>query len=152
MIRTRNRLWLCSVLLAGILCFIWGNSLLPAELSQAFSDWVKALLVHGSGAAGNTGCGMLRKIAHFTEFTALGIVLGWLFGMLGKKMHWPFLLGFGTACMDETIQHFSPGRAPGIRDVAIDTAGVAVGIGLLLTGYYLLRKRKNNLFLEENKI
>ena len=150
MIRTRKRLWLCSVLLAGILCFIWGNSLLPAELSQAFSDWVKALLVHGSGAAGNTGCGMLRKIAHFTEFTALGIVLGWLFGMLGKKMHWPFLLGFGTACMDETIQHFSPGRAPGIRDVAIDTAGVAVGIGLLITGYHLYKKRKQYLLLEEN--
>ena len=143
MIRTRKRLWLCSVLLAGILCFIWGNSLLPAEISQAFSDWVKALLFRGSGDELQTGSGILRKIAHFTEFTALGMALGWLLGMLGKKTHWPFLLGFGAACMDETIQRFSAGRSPAIRDVAIDTAGVAVGIGLLLTGYYLLRKRKN---------
>lgn len=150
MIRTANRLKLCSVLLAGILIFIWGNSMLPAEVSQAFSDWVKGLLFRGSGAAGGSGSGLLRKIAHFTEFTALGMVLCWLFGMLGKKMRWPFLLGFGVACIDETIQHFSAGRAPAIRDVAIDTAGVAVGIGLLITGYHLLRKRKHNLLLEEN--
>ena len=143
MIRTKKRLWLCSVLLAGILCFIWGNSLLPAEISQAFSDWVKALLFRGSGGELQTGSGILRKIAHFMEFTALGMALGWLFGMLGKKTRWPFLLGFGAACMDETIQRFSAGRSPAIRDVANDTAGVAGGIGLLLTGYYLLRKRKN---------
>ena len=150
MIRTDKRLRLCGVLLAGVLCFIWGNSLLPAEISQAFSDWVKGLLFPASGAVGNTGSGLLRKIAHFTEFTALGIVLCWLFAMLEKKMYCPLLTGMIVACVDETIQHFVPGRSPGIRDIAIDTAGVAVGIGLLMTGYYLFRKRKQYLLLEEN--
>ena len=150
MIRTDKRLRLCGVLLAGILCFIWGNSLLPAEISRAFSDWVKGLLFPASGAAGNIGSGLLRKIAHFTEFTALGMALGWLFAMLEKKMYCPLLLGTAVACVDETIQHFVPGRAPGIRDIAIDTAGVAVGIGLLMTGYHLFRKRKQYLLLEEN--
>ena len=60
--------------------------------------------------------------------------------MLEKKMYWPFLLGFGVARMDETIQRFSPGRSPAFRDVAIDAAGVAVGIGLLITDYHLYRK------------
>lgn len=143
MIRTTVRMRLCTVLLIGILGFIWGNSLLPAEISQAFSDWVKGLLFPASGGEVQTGSGLLRKIAHFTEFTALGMTLCWLFAMLGKKMHWPFLFGIGVACMDETIQHFVPGRASAIRDIAIDTAGVAVGIVLLMTGYILLRKIKN---------
>ena len=150
MIRTGKRLRLCAVLLIGILGFIWGNSLLPAEISQAFSDWVKQLLFPASGAAGKVGSGLLRKIAHFTEFTALGTVLGWLFGMLEKKLYWPLLLGTVAACVDETIQCFVPGRGPGIRDIAIDAAGVAVGIGLLMTGYYLFKQRKQYLLLEEN--
>jgi VanZ family protein len=136
--------------LIGILGFIWGNSLLPAEISQAFSDWVKALLFPASGGEIQTGSGLLRKIAHFTEFTALGMALGWLFAMLEKKMYCPLLLGMAVACVDETIQHFVPGRSPGIRDIAIDTAGVAVGIGLLVTGYHLYKKRKQYLLLEEN--
>ena len=44
MIRTDKRLRLCGVLLAGILCFIWGNSLLPAEESANLSGFVSGLL------------------------------------------------------------------------------------------------------------
>ena len=148
--RTDRRIRLCTALLVCNLIFIWGNSLLPAEISRAFSDWVKGLLFPASGAAGNIGSGLLRKIAHFTEFTALGMTLGWLFAMLEKKMYCPLFFGMGVACIDETIQRFVPGRSPGIRDIAIDTAGVAVGIGLLITGYHLYKKRKQYLLLEEN--
>ena len=144
MIRTRKRLWLCSVLLAGILCFIWGNSLLPAEISRAFSDWVKGLLFPASGAAGNIGSGLLRKIAHFTEFTALGMTLGWLFAMLEKKMYCPLFFGMGVACIDETIQMFVPGRGPGLLDVGIDACGVLMGMLLLNTAYFLKRKQTNS--------
>ena len=44
MIRTDKRLRLCYCLLVLNLAFIWGNSLLPGEVSDAFSDWVKELL------------------------------------------------------------------------------------------------------------
>ena len=80
----------------------------------------------------------------------MGMTLGWLFAMLEKKMYCPLFFGMGVACIDETIQHFIPGRSPGIRDIAIDTAGVAVGIGLLIAGYHLYKKRKQYLLLEEN--
>ena len=46
MIRTDKRLRLCITLLVCNLIFIWGNSLLPGEISGAFSDWVKSLLAH----------------------------------------------------------------------------------------------------------
>lgn len=140
MIRTRTRLRLCLALLSVIVIFIWGNSLLPGEISDAFSNWVGKLLgLTGTG----TGGGRLRKIAHFTEFCALGMCLCWLFGMLTPGKLRPILLplaaGFFIACIDETIQMFVPGRGPGIKDVGIDTAGVFAGI-VFITIVYQVKK------------
>ena len=87
---------LCSVLLLCNLVFIWGNSLLPAEVSGQISGTLKALLdgVFTPGeAVPSGGDGLLRKCAHFAEFGALGLLLGWLFGMLGKKRLPAFALG-----------------------------------------------------------
>ena len=151
MIRTEKRLRICICLLVCNLIFIWGNSLLPGELSQAFSDWVKALiarLLPGSVSA-DSGGGLLRKIAHFTEFTALGAVLAWLFGMLRKKRRWPFLWGVAAACVDETIQVFVPHRGPGLKDVAIDSCGVLTGLILLHIGHTYLKKRSTQQILED---
>ena len=120
MIRSGSRLRLCRVLLVLILAFIWGNSLMPAELSHSFSQWVKTLLTRflsGDGAETGEGSGLLRKMAHFAEFTALGLCLTWRGGMLGKKMGRTFLAGVAVAAVDETIQRFVPGRNASILDV-----------------------------------
>lgn len=141
--RTDTRLRLCITLLICNLIFIWGNSLLPGEVSGAFSDWVKWILAQlFSGAPGGpTGGGLLRKIAHFTEFAALGMCLAWLHGMLQKGRLQPFLWGVLAAAVDETIQRFVPDRGPSIRDVCIDSAGVLTGIVLLWLGHNYLKKR-----------
>lgn len=151
MIRTDKRLRLCTVLLILILAFIWGNSLMPGEISQAISNWVQNLLMDSilDGNGNPEGNGILRKIAHFTEFTALGVCLGWLFGMLQKKKAWPFLCGVAAACIDETIQVFVPERAPGLRDVLIDSCGVLTGIILLYLGHTYFQKRSTNRPLED---
>ena len=149
--RTENRLRLCTALILLNLTFIWGNSLLPGELSGAFSDWVKELL---SGllpwmGPGSGGTGLLRKLAHFTEFAMLGMLLRWFWGMLQKGALPALGCGFLAACLDETIQRFVPDRGPSLRDVGIDTCGVAVGILLLWLGYTVVRKRTKNNPLEE---
>jgi VanZ family protein len=51
--------------------------------------------------------------------------------------------GFLTACVDETIQRFVPDRGPSIFDVGIDTAGVAVGIAILLFIYFIRKRKKS---------
>ena len=143
MIRTKNRMRLCLCLLIANLAFIWGNSLLPAEVSKAFSDWVHGLLsqvLPGGSGGGTGGSGLLRKLAHFAEFCALGFLLGWLFGMLRRGTLRPFLWGVAVACADEALQFLAPQRGPGIRDVCIDAAGVAAGILLLLFGHSLWKK------------
>ena len=149
--RTDRRLRLCITLLICNLIFIWGNSLLPGEISGAFSDWVKSILakILPVGPDEDSGGGLLRKVAHFTEFTALGMCLGWLHGMLGKGKVKPFLWGMLAAAADETIQMFVPDRGPAVKDVCIDSAGVLTGIILLWVGYHHFKKRFAKLSLED---
>ncbi len=137
MIRTDKRLRLARLWLAGNLVFIWGNSLLPGEVSGAISEWVRAILaalLPGDGPI-TQGGGLLRKIAHFTEFASLGACLGWLAGMRQKPWYVPVSLGILAAVLDETIQIFVPQRGPSVRDVGIDSLGVLVGMTILTIGH-----------------
>ena len=155
MIRTDKRLRLCAALLILNLAFIWGNSLMSAEASLAFSNWVKSLLDFLSGApeSGVEGSGLLRKVAHFGEFACLGMLLTWLAAMVGERgLHlfaMPLFGGMAAACVDETIQVFVPNRGPGLIDVWIDTCGTAAGMMLLLIGHHYIQKRKHKNKLEE---
>lgn len=151
---TKKRLFLCSLLLCVNLAFIWGNSLLPGSVSAAFSGWLRdllALLLPGSSGNSNSGHGLLRKLAHFTEFCTLGMLFSWLYAMVTKKpwqqLLFPFFCGVLAACVDETIQLFVPDRGPGIKDVGIDTLGVTLGIVII---YF--RKRKKSKYLEEQTL
>ncbi len=144
----QNRKGIATALVCANLLFIWGNSLLPATVSGAISGWVKemlGLLLDGFGPEVQ-GEGPLRKLAHFLEFCSFGLLLGWRISM-DRKNKWilPTLsLGVSVACVDELLQHLSPGRAPRITDVGIDTSGLLLGIGLLLLGKYIISKKQNN--------
>jgi len=139
MVKTKTRLTLCITLLCCNIAFIWGNSLMTAEVSRAFSTWVKEILsvLFAEGGAEESGGGdhLLRKLAHFTEFACLGACLSWLVRMVRPKS-WeyyglPLIGGCLVACVDEIIQNFVPGRGPGLLDVGIDTLGVCLGIVLI---------------------
>jgi len=146
MIRTERRWRICTALLIANLVFIWGNSLLPGEISGALSDWLKDILasILPGGDSKPSGGGLLRKLAHFTEFAALGMLLTWRMGMLQKHPGFALLFGGLAACVDETLQRFVPDRGPSIRDVGIDTCGVIVGMALLITGHHLLKRKLYN--------
>ena len=147
--RTKPRLWINSGLIIGILCFIWGNSLLPGEDSGQLSGFVGMMLqklLPFLDLQNEIGLHLLRKAAHFSEFAALGMSLAWLFGMLSKQrllsLALPLLSGAGAAAIDETIQLFSPNRGPSIKDVGIDTAGVITGIAVLTLLHCLYKRMK----------
>lgn len=151
MIRTRRRMRLCITLLILNLLFIWGNSLMPGEVSGAISLWVKSLLFPSGAGDPQAGHGLLRKVAHFTEFGCLGAILCWMVSMLGKRPWYSLIYSILAACADEGIQCFVPDRGPGIRDVLIDTAGATLGMLLLLAGYAGHKKRKQKLSKENTK-
>ena len=145
MIRTKKRMTICCALTALCLAFIWGNSLLPGNVSGAISDEVEHILetlLTEVEALPEESPVPLRKAAPFTEFTALGLCLTWLFGMLRKGRLSAFLCGWAVACVDESIQIFVPDRGPSLGDVGIDTCGVLTGLLLLSIGYHCLCKRK----------
>ena len=137
---------LCTVLIVLNLAFIWGNSLVKGETSDGMSGaimlWVNSFL--GLDEAGAEALHyLIRKAAHFTEFTCLGALLAWRCRLNGetRPMLLPSLLGMAAALADESIQLFTPDRGPRLTDVWIDTSGVVTGILLLTLGHHLIKKR-----------
>ena len=140
----KKRKALCCALLALNLALIWGNSTLPGGVSMELSDGFLALLSQGLPALAVIGSILIRKLAHFSEFACLGLLLGWLLSPEGgfRGFAAPALLGTLAACVDETIQRFVPGRESSLIDVWIDIFGVCAGILLLRLGYRCIRRRK----------
>lgn len=79
---------------------------------------------------------IIRKIAHFSIYTLVGLLLMGLLSTYKIKENWRImlsvLLGMIYAISDEIHQGFTPGRSPRIADVYIDTLGVILGILLIL--------------------
>ena len=136
--RRRTFLTLDCVLLAATLLFMWGNSLQSPERSQAESGRVlKAVrpLLELALGEGNVTEHLVRKLAHFTEYTALGLELTAL-AMLRRRRGWQSAVnclsaGLAAAVTDETLQLFS-GRGSQVQDVLLDFSGAALGIMLPL--------------------
>lgn len=154
MIRTDRSVRLCATLLVLNILFIWGNSLLPGSVSGAISQFVRdllAFLFDRGNDDPNAGHGLLRKLAHFTEFACLGGLFTWLLSMYRKPVALALLFGFLVASVDETIQYFVPNRGPAFKDVLIDTAGALVGISLLLLVYTIRKKQAKQLLEDTSK-
>lgn len=145
--KTTSRLVVCGTLVVLVLGIIWGNSCMTGESSGRFSAWVGAILskiLPFFSPESEIGHFILRKIGHFSEFAALGLLLSWLYGMLAQRkwlmLGLPFISGVAAAAIDETIQIFTPGRHSSIVDVGIDSSGVLAGIAFLHLCWLILRK------------
>ena len=120
---------LLSILILLNLALIWGNSMMTGLSSEAVSGGVLELLGRFIPAllteAGHT---FLRKAAHFSEFALLALLFCGRYRLVHRSTP-SHLISFGlaVACIDETIQIFTPGRASSLIDVWIDTAGFALG-------------------------
>ena len=126
------RFW--AIMIICNILFIWGNSLLPGSVSGAISKFVSYVVyqvILGWPASEGGGHGLLRKVAHFTEFACLGVFTCRFLFWLKKPQVLALVGAFLVACCDETIQRFVPDRGPSFRDVLIDTSGAALGMILL---------------------
>ena len=90
--------------------------------------WAAVIFAFSSIPSLSTGLGtwdtILRKGAHVTEYAVLG---GLLYRALGRETL-ALAAGIAYAATDELHQHFVRGRHASPVDVAIDAAGVAVGM------------------------
>lgn len=138
-----NNKKLLILLLVLILIFIWGNSLLSKEVSGAISDFIQYNIFgfSGGGTGGDVNSTPIRKLAHFMEFAALGMVLFMLFSKKAAKCAKAFAFSAAAACTDETIQIFSH-RGNSIKDVALDCCGAAFGIFVIWLIFVICKRRK----------
>ena len=135
---------LLTLLIGLNLALIWGNSLLPGASSEAVSGGVLAFLGRFLPVLlTETGHTLLRKAAHFSEFALLGLLYCGRH-RLTKGETPPHLMGFGlaVACIDETIQIFTPDRASSLIDVWIDASGFALGLVVIFTACTIYNKIK----------
>lgn len=98
-----------------------------AAESGRVTEWLTPFLEVLVGQ-GNVTDHLVRKLAHFTEFAALGFQ----FLLLRRARTWTDVvrsaeLGFFAAFLDESIQLLSV-RGAQISDVWLDTGGVAFGV------------------------
>ena len=135
---------LLTILILLNLALIWGNSMMTGLSSEAVSGGVLEFLGRFIPAllteAGHT---FLRKAAHFSEFALLALLFCGRYRLVHRST--PFhLMSFGlaVACIDETIQIFTPGRASSLIDVWIDTAGFALGFVVIYSVYTIQSKLK----------
>lgn len=146
--RICNRLAYLGVIACTL--FIWHNSLMPAAQSAAQSSGVlEALnaLMEGLGLSAAMDHGLLRKLAHMSEFALLGALWGAALVTgpgAGKGWRWVHSacgLCLLTAMVDETIQAFVPGRSSQVSDVWIDFGGACLGVLAIFVLSRLLGRR-----------
>ena len=86
---------------------------------------------------------IVRKMAHFCEYTLEGFLLMLCMRVYTRRyvrhISVPMLGGVLTAMADETIQIYSPGRSGQVTDVWLDSAGVLAGILIALVFMALCR-------------
>jgi len=123
-----------AILIAFVLCFIWGHSMVSAEVSKTESLAVGGFLtpfLELFVGRGNVTDRLVRKLAHFSEFAVLGVLLSVnmrAYERKGRVMgSYYILLGMAAAVIDESIQLFSVGRGAQVQDILLDTAGAVCG-------------------------
>ena len=133
-----------TVIVIAIMAFIFFQSALPADLSSQESGRVVDLIIRLFQGIWpidrQTMVFIVRKGAHFTEYTILGgflvpAVTEW---MAVDKTPVPdsvrsiriisWLVGTLYAVTDEVHQYFVPGRSCELRDIGIDSCGVLAGV------------------------
>ena len=141
---------LFTLALAGCIWFIFSNSMAVADVSSVSSGRVLQLLqavlrrLGMPGLAQRLTMHIVRKMAHFCEYTLEGFLLMLCMRVYTRRyvrhITVPMLAGVLTALTDETIQLFSQGRSSQVTDVWLDSAGVLAGIlaALLLMGLWRL--------------
>ena len=149
--RASKRFRVIFMLLTALsILFAFVHSLMPSSVSDAESNGFVLLLqsfFQLFGVTPEAVPGVVRKLAHYTEFSVIGAMLTCCAYSFDRIKPYRFLIqilfvGLLTAVTDETIQLFVEGRAGMIADVWIDFSGVITG-SLILLLILLSRKRRN---------
>ena len=131
------------VLIILVLCFIWGQSLLDGETSTRESDFIFQLIypfLYRVFGEVDATAHLLRKLAHFTEYAALGCSLSLYFGYDQKSILKGMNIALLAALFDESIQLLAVSRGPQISDIWLDFSGAVTGILLFSVCFWAVAR------------
>ncbi|MBQ7714361.1 MAG: VanZ family protein [Clostridia bacterium] len=150
--------WILVVLTAALMVFIFvmsaSNAARSTDLSRSVGRLIGRLFVSGFDewdAARQLDFvrgvdHVVRKAAHFLEFTFLGALLYFAASAWGAgvKIAAPIAVigGVAYALTDEFHQGFVDGRSPEVGDVLLDSAGVVLGCLLAFAIVSLINRRR----------
>lgn len=132
----------------SIILFAFIHSSMPADISSDESESVLGFLnsfLSLFGIGDDLTEHIIRKSAHFIEYTALGVMFAlcaYSFNRSKPYKFFPNIIGAGilTAVIDETIQLNVEGRSGQISDVWLDFSGVLTG-AVIMTLVFVIFKR-----------
>ncbi|MGN1432871.1 MAG: VanZ family protein [Ruminococcus sp.] len=136
------------ILTVGMIAFAFIHSSMPADVSGEESESVMDFLqyiLNALGFSAELTDHIVRKAAHFAEYTAIGMLLvscAYSFSRTKPYRYYSQILltGLATAVIDETIQLNVEGRSGQITDVLLDFSGVITGAVVMLIFYMIYRK------------
>lgn len=129
-----KRKTLFRILAVMTTALIFSNSLKTAEVSSQTSGGIVDVILRILSwfdyyADPESMQNIVRKTAHFLEFSLQGFLLSGCFSRsFRKKSVYVLFLGLLTACTDEYLQLFFEGRGSQIQDVFLDFFGTAWGL------------------------
>ena len=97
--------------------------------------------------------GIIRKIAHFSIYAIVGILLVSLFSTYKieefDRIAYSLIIGVIYAITDEIHQAFTPERGPSLFDVILDGEGVLFGICLVLICIKIYKRENKKTITEK---
>ena len=146
---------LTIICMVGIFMFSMDNSDASSDKSNSITETAVEVLVKDYDTFSpakqhdifNEFDHIIRKLAHFTIFSALGFCASMTVGKrpaFSKKSLFTLLFCSIYACTDELHQYFVPGRACRFTDVLIDTGGALTGmaVSLIIIGIFFWIKNQ----------
>ena len=129
--------WIFSVAVAVV---IFKLSCDTGEESAELSGGLLAIIIDFIGRY--ISHNLLRKIAHFCEYMALGFFVSGAisFTFDRRKIYFPLPICMLYSVSDEIHQYFVPGRACRIFDVFVDSCGSLTGILVFLLLIFIIEK------------
>lgn len=135
-------------LTACLIAFAFIHSLMPADISGEESESVMnffQIIFNSLGFSAELTDHIVRKVAHFTEYTAIGSMLmccAYSFNRFKPYKYYIYMLfaGLAAAVCDETIQLNVVGRSGQIVDVLIDFSGIITGTLIMLLAFTIYKR------------
>ena len=75
---------------------------------------------------------LVRKVAHFSEYAVLALILSWNLGTTAARLALSWALASAYAATDEWHQAFVPNRGPAVADVAVDSLGALAMVAFIM--------------------